>query len=101
MGKFIYGAPSTEVEIDDRALAHAKAVITAKLRRNESFTFTWEDPSGDELTHNSVWLDSSIPIQFEIVGKQDPPLNRAWLEELSRVASTPAGLRLIPEPPEN
>jgi hypothetical protein len=98
MGKFIYGMPSIEVEMDDRALAHVKAVITAKLRRDESFTFTWEDPSGGELTHNSVWLDSSIPIQFEIAGKQDPPFNREWLEELTRSANTPGGLKLTPEP---
>ncbi|MEO6116445.1 MAG: hypothetical protein ABIP33_08685 [Pseudolysinimonas sp.] len=98
MGKFIYGIPSVEIELDDKILAHVKAVITAKLRRNESFTFTWEDPDGDELTHHSVWLDSSIPIQFEISGKQDPPLNREWLDLLNRTASTPSGLRIVPEP---
>jgi hypothetical protein len=98
LGKFIYGMPSIEVEIDDRVLAHVKAVITSKLRRDESFTFTYEDPTGDELTHNSVWLDSSIPIQFEISGTQDPPLNRDWLEELSRSANSAGGLRIVAEP---
>ena len=98
MGKFIYGMPSIEVELDDRVLSHVKAVITAKLRRNESFTFTWEDPEGDEVSHHSVWLDSSIPIQFEITGAQDPPLNREWLELLNRTASTAGGLRIVREP---
>ena len=98
MGTFTYGMPSIEVELDDRVLAHVKAVITAKLRRNESFTFTWEDPEGDELTHHSVWLDSSIPLQFELPGKVDPPLNREWLELLTRTASEPGGLRIVPEP---
>jgi hypothetical protein len=98
LGKFIYGIPTVEIEMDDKILAHVKAVITAKLRRNESFTFTWEDPDGDELSHHSVWLDSAIPIQFEIAGKQDPPLNREWLDLLNRSASTPGGLRIVPEP---
>ena len=98
MGTFTYGMPAVEVELDDRVLAHVKAVITAKLRRNESFTFTWEDPEGDELTHHSVWLDSSIPIQFELSGKDDPPLNREWLELLTRTASGAAGLKIVPEP---
>lgn len=97
MGKFIYGIPSIEVEIDDRALAHLKAVITSKLRRDESFTFTWQDDDGD-TTHKSVWLDPAIPIQFEIAGEQDPPLNREWLEELSRSSNTPGGLKILPEP---
>lgn len=97
MGKFVYGMPSIEVEFDDRVLAHLKAVITAKLRRDESFTFTWEDPSG-EPTHSSVWLDPAIPLQFEIGGTQDPPLNRDWLEDLSRSANSNAGLKVTPEP---
>ena len=98
MGTFTYGMPAVEVELDDRVLAHVKAVITAKLRRNESFTFTWEDPEGDELTHHSVWLDSSIPIQFELSGKDAPPLNREWLELLTRTASGAGGLKIVPEP---
>jgi hypothetical protein len=98
LGKFIYGMPSIEIEMDDRVLAHVKAVITAKLRRNESFTFTWQNEGGDETTHSSVWLDPAIPLQFEIAGEQDPPLNREWLEELSRSANTQSGLKISSEP---
>jgi hypothetical protein len=98
VGKFIYGMPSIEVEMDDRVLAHIKAVITAKLRRDESFTFTWQNENDGEPTHSSVWLDPAIPLQFEISGEQDPPLNREWLEELSRSANTQSGLKITPEP---
>ena len=35
MGKFTYGSPAVEVELDDKVLAHVKAIITSKLRRNE------------------------------------------------------------------
>ena len=99
MGKFIYGIPSVEVEIDDRVLAHLKVAITNKLRRNEGFTFTWTNDNEDsDTTHSSVWLDEGIPVSFEIGGAEDPPLNREWLEQLTRTANSPAGLKITPEP---
>jgi hypothetical protein len=99
VGKLVYGMPSIEVEFDDRLLAHVKAVITSKLRRDESFTFTWEF-TGDDNTpsHSSVWLDPAIPLQFVFEGEKDPPLNREWIEELNRSANTPSGLKITPEP---
>lgn len=98
MGKFIYGTPSITVEFDDRVLAHLKVVILAKLRRGESFTFSWDYSSAQGSGHSSVWLHPAIPMQFDFYGKKDPTLNRAWLEELVQLANTPAGLRIVPEP---
>jgi len=98
VGKFIYGTPSISVEFDDRILAHLKVVILAKLRRGESFTFSWDYSSAQGSGHSSIWLHPAIPLQFDFYGKKDPTLNRAWLEELVQLANTPAGLRIIPEP---
>jgi hypothetical protein len=98
VGKFIYGTPSISVEFDDRVLAHLKVVILAKLRRQESFTFSWEYTSAQGSGHSSVWLHPAIPLQFDFYGKKDPTLNRLWLEEMVQLANTPAGLRIIPEP---
>jgi len=98
MGKFIYGTPSITVEFEDRVLAHLKVVILAKLRRGESFTFSWEYTSSQGSGHSSIWLHQAIPLQFDFYGKKDPVLNRVWLEELVKLANTPAGLRIIPEP---
>jgi len=98
VGKFIYGTPSITVEFDDRVLAHLQVVIMAKLRRGESFTFSWDYSSKQGGGHSSVWLHPAIPMQFDFAGKKDPSLNRAWLEELVRLANTPAGLRIVPEP---
>ena len=42
MGRFIYGATSESVEIDDRALAHLRIVVMNKLRRSEAFMFDVE-----------------------------------------------------------
>ena len=101
MGKFIYGTPSISVEFDDRVLAHLKVVILAKLRRQESFTFSWEYTSAQGSGHSSIWLHPAIPLQFDFYGKKDPTLNRLWLEEMVQLANTPAGLRIIPEPTGN
>lgn len=100
MGKFMYGAPHTSVEFDDRVLAHLKVVIIAKFRRGESFTFTWRNTPESGGGHNSIWLNPSVPLQFEFYGSKDPQLNRNWLEELARLTNTPAGLQVVPEPPE-
>lgn len=98
MGKFIYGAPSLTVEFEDRTLAHLKVVITTKLRRGESFLFTWEYGTDSGSGHSSVWLHPAIPLQFELTDPRDPQINREWLEELMRAANSSSGLRLIPEP---
>lgn len=98
MGKFIYGAPSISVDIDDRVLAHLKVVIVAKLRRGESFTFSWHKTPDSGSGHSSVWLNPSVPLEFDFSGSKTPTLNKAWLEELVQLANSPAGLRVVPEP---
>ena len=100
MGKFVYGTPSTTVEFDDRTLAHLKVVIIAKLRRGESFSFSWEKSPESGSGRSSIWLNPAVPLQFEFSGSKEPALNRAWLEELVQLSNTPAGLRVVPEPSE-
>ncbi|AWB87621.1 ATP-dependent DNA ligase [Mycetocola zhujimingii] len=100
MGKFIYGTPSISVEFDDRVLAHLKVVILSKVRRGESFTFSWDYTVASGSGHSSIWIHPTIPLQFDFVGSREPQLNRAWVEELVKLANSPAGLRVIPEPNE-
>jgi hypothetical protein len=99
LGKFIYGMPTIEVEFDDRVLAHLQAVIVAKLRRGESFTFAW-DNADEPGTLTSIWVHPAIPLQWEIEESATKKLNRAWLEELIQLSNTPTGLRMLPEPVE-
>ncbi|MBD8466760.1 hypothetical protein IFU30_10820 [Plantibacter sp. CFBP 8798] len=96
MGMLIYGS-GDEYEIEDRALAHLKAVIGAKLRRQESFFLSWANDSEHGSGRRSLWLSPSIPLQFRFFGSRPPELNRAWLEVLSDSSHTPRGLQLIPE----
>lgn len=98
MGRLIYGIPDSEVEFDDRVLAHIKAVIVAKLRRNESFTLSWDNPPSAGGGRTSVWMHPSIPVQFEFFGNREPKVNRTWIDDLMNSANSPGGMRILPEP---
>lgn len=96
---------TVKLEIEDRTLAHLQTVIGTKLRRGESFFFTWrEDASlGDGRT--SVWLHPSADLVFRFYGSRRPSLNPAWIDALTFTANSGSGLRVVPEPqgprPEN
>ena len=98
MGRFIYDAAGTSVDIDDRTLAHLRLVIMNKLRRSESFMFDVE--MGDGSGRRSFWTHSSVPMQFHFFGSRQPHINRAWVEALMHAASGPNGLTIVPEPSE-
>ncbi|MBN9605545.1 MAG: hypothetical protein J0G30_02920 [Actinomycetales bacterium] len=89
------------VEFDDRLLAHLQLVIGAKVRRGESFHFTWkDDPSiGDGRT--TVWIHPATPIVYKYFGSRQPTINRAWLEALTLTANSATGLQIVPEPAES
>lgn len=99
MGKFIYDG-TVKVDFEDRLLAHLQLVIGAKVRRGESFHFSWrDDPSvGDGRT--IVWITPHAPIVYKFFGSRLPQINRAWVEALTAAANSPAGLHVVPEPPE-
>jgi hypothetical protein len=98
MGKLVYGE-SFEVQFDDRPLAHLQIVIGAKLRRRESFFFSWRDEGGVEGGgRSSLWLDTAIPLVFRYNDARMPAINRHWLEILSVSANSSQGLQLTAEP---
>ncbi len=98
MGTLYYGDARTPIEIEDRALAHLKMVILAKLRRNEGFGFSWTKGLSEGSGRATVWLSPSIPLHFEFSGSRQPNLNRAWLEALTQQAATAGGLSVLEEP---
>lgn len=93
MGTLVYNGNGS-IPIDDRLLAHLQVVIIDKLRRQESFPFTWQ-LGGRETT---VWFGPSIALEFVYSGGRAPSLNRAWLHQLAEAAASNAGLSAIPEP---
>lgn len=97
MGKFMFEGV-VRVDFEDRILAHLHAVIGTKLRRGESFYFTWkDDPSiGDGRT--SIWVHPRSTIVYKFYGSRRPALNRAWVDALMSTANSGTGLYVVPEP---
>ncbi|HEU0183346.1 MAG TPA: ATP-dependent DNA ligase [Agromyces mariniharenae] len=95
MGTLIYNG-GISLAVDDRTMAHLQVVIINKLRRRESFTFTWDDGAQQTV----CWIAPSIAVEFVYSGNRRPALNRAWLELLALSANANTGLVAVPEPPE-
>ncbi|ROQ40730.1 hypothetical protein EDF46_0091 [Frondihabitans sp. PhB188] len=97
MGNLTYGQ-ALSVEFDDRTLGHLQVVIGSKLRRNESFYFSWKDDQrvGDGRT--TIWVHPTISLVFKFYGSRMPGLNREWLGLLEQSANAPHGLQVLPEP---
>lgn len=99
MGTFSYAA-SLKADFDDRLLAHLQMVISAKLRRGESFNFSWKDDVSIGDGRTTIWLHPSVPVIYKYSGGRAPVINRNWIEALSASADSAAGLQVMPEPPE-
>ncbi|MDJ0348886.1 ATP-dependent DNA ligase [Cryobacterium sp. PH29-G1] len=97
MGKLTYDSTLT-ADFDDRVLAHIQVVIGAKLRRGESFYFTWRDDPQSGAGRSTIWLHPAIPIAFKFFGSRSPTLNREWVEALMSTANSSGGLHIVPEP---
>lgn len=98
MGLLTYDSKLTAA-FDDRVLAHLQAVIWAKIRRGESFSFTWSESLADGSGRKSIWISPNIPLVFEYFGSRPPALNPNWVQTLTKSANSTSGLHLIPEPP--
>ena len=98
MGQFFYANAPDGFDIDDRALTHLRIVIYAKLRRNESFGFSWDNMQGICVERTSVWPNALVPLRFSFASGELLTVNRSWLEQLTQSADTPAGVHLSPEP---
>lgn len=97
MGRFRYG-DGLVVDFDDRLLAHLQLVIGAKIRRGESFYFSWRDDPGVGDGRTSVWVHPAVPMSFKFYGSRMPGINRAWIDALTTTANAPMGLQVVPEP---
>lgn len=97
MGKLIYDS-NLSADFDDRVLAHLQIVIGVKLRRNESFFFTWKDDQSIGDGRNTIWLHPALPLRFKYVGSRMPVINRLWIAQLTDAANSGTGLVLLPEP---
>ncbi|MEI3845260.1 MULTISPECIES: DUF7882 family protein [unclassified Microbacterium] len=100
MGTLTYDG-TVKKEFDDRVLAHLQVVIGSKLRRGESFFFTWRDDASVGDGRTSVWMHPQVPMVYKYFGSRQPRLNVAWIDALAYTANSPHGLYLVPEPAES
>ena len=96
MGTFIY-SDVARLDLDDRVLAHVQAVFANKLRRAESFMFTWTDETGADPARSSVWIHPAATMAFSYAETGPYSLSRSWVEALLHTANSAAGLHLVPE----
>ena len=97
MGSLYYGDSAEPINIEDRALAHLKIVISTKLRRNESFTLSWRHPEPDTDGRSTIWLHPSIPLRFVFDSQDAPALSQRWIEDLANSANSTGGITMVDE----
>jgi hypothetical protein len=73
-------------------------VIGAKLRRGESFFFSWKDSPDVGNGRSSIWLDTSVLLYFKYSGSRPVAINADWIRALSLSADSAAGMTFGPEP---
>ncbi len=98
MGTLLYGNPSIVITFDDRALMHLQIVISTKLRRRESFVFTWTESADEGSGRSAIWLDSTSTLYYRYLGSRAPSINREWIEALMLSANSAGGLVFTAEP---
>ncbi|WP_150308374.1 DUF7882 family protein [Planctomonas psychrotolerans] len=98
MGRLVYGHAGFEIPMDDRPLAHLQVVMGSKLRRHESFLFSWANGVANGSGRGAAWIHPSVPLLFLYSGNGHPQLNREWLDRLIELANSPQGLHIVDEP---
>lgn len=98
MGTLHYGDSTSAIELEDRLLAHLQLAMITKLRRSESFAFSWDVGREGGSGYNSVWVSPTVPLRFTYPAGKRGPINRAWVEALLHTANSIAGLRIVDEP---
>jgi hypothetical protein len=73
----------------------------AKVRRSESFSFTWKDDISTGGGRTSVYIHPGVSMVFKYYGCRTPQLNPAWLQALTYHANSSRGLYIAPEPEGN
>jgi hypothetical protein len=87
----------TEVDFDDRTLAHLQIVIVQKFRRSEPLVFSWLDAMSIGDGRSSVWMHPYSAVYFTFSGSRTPVIDRVWLKTLVDSADSSLGLVLTDE----
>jgi hypothetical protein len=94
MGTLFYGSARTPVDVDDATLAHLRALVTTKQRRNEGFLLSWIDVNEGGDGRSSVWIHPYADLHYRFDEAQLPALDPELLEEMSKNSSTSRGVEI-------
>lgn len=94
MGSLYYGNSDQPIAIPDRLLAHVRAVVTTKLRRDESFALNWRHADDVDRGRSTIWIHASIPLRFVFEASEPETLDTALLNDLASAANSAGGLNL-------
>lgn len=98
MGFLVYNGERLDLAIEDRTLAHLQIVIINKLRKGESFAFSWKDSAESGDGRSTIWLAPTSSLHFKFAGSRVPEINPAWLQALYATAESGKGLIIVDEP---
>jgi len=97
MGTLYYGSARFAITFEERVLTHLQIVITAKLRRGESFTLSWADAPKAGSGRGMVWISPATDLHYKFQGSKIATINRTWLMELAALANSAQGLHVSEE----
>jgi len=92
MGTLFYGSARTPISIDDRLLAHVKVVVTSKLRRNEAFLVSWDEPPENGSGRGSVFIHPTCDLIYRFDGSRPAALDQELLESMAAESMSSRGL---------
>ena len=95
MGQLHFNAQS--YAFDDRTLAHVKAAITIRLRRQENFFLSWTKPADQGGGRISLWMSPANPVAFTFGEGRAPALNATWIRVMESVSHSRLGMIVVTE----
>ncbi|SEA52976.1 DUF7882 family protein [Leifsonia sp. 21MFCrub1.1] len=84
--------------VDDRTLAHVKVVILTLLRSGQGVAFTFTHAMNEGYGRETIWISPTTDLRFQFFGSRAPQLNRRWIEDMLRSATSKTGLVVTEEP---
>jgi hypothetical protein len=90
MGTVKYDGMS--VEFDDLLLAHTQIAVIQKLRRQEPFLMTWQEPEALGGGRTGIWLHPTSALTFHFPTSVRPAIDNEWVTRLMESANSPMGM---------
>ena len=94
MGTLFYGSDRIPIRIEDRILAHLRAVVTAKMRRGEGFLLSWTDSITIGDGRSSIWVHAGCDLHYKFDGSKQAKLDPALLEQLNVESMQARGIEI-------